>query len=76
MNSWRGFGGWRAGNGFAGVLALVLFGAAQGVVNAQDTARWSWQEPQAKVLPTGDLEWAPKPFVFKAGESVRYIDFD
>jgi hypothetical protein len=28
------------------------------------------------VLPTGDLEWAPKPFEFKAGESVRYIDFD
>ncbi len=39
-------------------------------------ARWSWQEPQAKVLPTGDLVWAPHPFEFKAGESIRYIDFD
>ncbi len=38
--------------------------------------RWSWQEPQAKVLPTGDLEWAPKAFEFKAGQSVRYIDFE
>ena len=28
------------------------------------------------MLPTGDLEWAPQPFEFKAGESVRYIDFD
>jgi hypothetical protein len=28
------------------------------------------------VLPTGDLEWAPKPFEFKAGESARYIDFE
>ena len=40
------------------------------------TTRWSWQEPQSKVLPTGDLEWAPQPFEFKAGESIRYIDFE
>ncbi len=39
-------------------------------------ADYSWQEPQAKVIPTGDLEWAPKPFEFKTGESVRYIDFE
>jgi len=39
-------------------------------------AEYSWQEPYAKVLPTGDLEWAPKPFVFERGKSVRYIDFD
>src|SRR5215471_773662 len=39
-------------------------------------ARWSWQEPQAKVLPKGDLEWAPHAFEFKAGASVRYIDFE
>jgi len=37
---------------------------------------YSWQEPHARVLPTGDLEWAPKPFVFESGESVRYIDFE
>jgi hypothetical protein len=55
---------------------LALVGAAYGVVNAQNAARWSWQEAQATVLPTGDLEWAPRPFVFKAGASVRYIDFD
>jgi hypothetical protein len=28
------------------------------------------------VLATGDLEWAPHPFEFKAGTSVRYIDFE
>ena len=55
------------------MLALLI--AAHGVVNAQDAARWSWQEPQAKVLPTGDLQWAPQPFVFQAGESARYVDF-
>jgi hypothetical protein len=55
---------------------LALLVAARGAVNAQSVARWSWQEPQAKVLPTGDLEWAPEPFEFKAGESVRYLDFE
>jgi hypothetical protein len=55
---------------------LVLLLAAHSVVNAQNVARWSWLEPQAKVLPTGDLEWAPKAFEFKPGESVRYIDFE
>ncbi|HWW03013.1 MAG TPA: LamG domain-containing protein [Candidatus Acidoferrum sp.] len=39
-------------------------------------ARWPWQEPQSKVLPTGDLEWAPQPFEFETGESIRYVDFD
>ena len=38
-------------------------------------ADYSWQEPHAKVLPTGDLEWTHQPFVFQKGESVRYIDF-
>ena len=45
-------------------------------VEAQTAARRSWQEPHAKVLPTGDLEWAPKPFEFKTGASIRYIDFE
>ncbi len=38
--------------------------------------QWSWQEPHAKVVDTGDLEWAPQPFRFQAGDSVRYIDFE
>ncbi len=58
----------------AAALASLLV-AAHGVANAQTVARWSWQEPQAKVRPTGDLEWAPKTFAFKPGQSVRYIDF-
>jgi len=40
------------------------------------TTRWSWQEAHSIVLPTGNLEWAPQPFGFKAGESIRYIDFE
>ncbi|MFO7956205.1 MAG: LamG-like jellyroll fold domain-containing protein [Candidatus Brocadiia bacterium] len=39
-------------------------------------AEYSWQKPHATVLPTGDLEWAPQPFVFEAGETVRYVDFE
>ena len=58
------------------IACLALLVAEHGVMNAQNVARWSWQEPQAKVLPTGDLEWTPKPFEFKAGESIRYIDFE
>lgn len=59
-----------------GIAMLALLVAGRGVVNAQNVARWSWQEPHAKVLPTGDLQWTPKLFEFKPGESVRYIDFE
>jgi len=58
------------------IATLALLIAAHSAVYAQNTARWSWQEPQTKVLPTGDLEWAPQPFEFKPGASVRYIDFE
>ncbi len=37
---------------------------------------FSWQQPHARVQPTGDLEWAPAPFRFEAGPSVRYVDFE
>jgi hypothetical protein len=37
---------------------------------------WSWRQPHAEVLPNGDLKWAPRPFVFEKGDSVRYIDFE
>ncbi len=36
---------------------------------------YSWQEPHAKVLPKGDLSWAPQPFQFRPGGTVRYIDY-
>ena len=57
----------------ASLLTLVLASRVQ--VEAQDSTRWSWQMPQAKVSPTGDLEWTPKEFHFQPGESIRYIDF-
>ena len=53
------------------LVILTLLASTQVVVNAEDEVRWSWQKPQAKVLPTGDLEWAPEPFAFRPGASVR-----
>jgi hypothetical protein len=59
------------------VWALLLLAAGLNLSPACAAAgRWSWQEPHAKVLATGDLEWAPKPFEFQAGKSIRYIDFE
>ncbi len=51
--------------------AVCLVCAAPGLC-----APYSWQEPHARVLPTGELEWAPKPFRFEPGQSVRYIDYE
>jgi hypothetical protein len=61
-----------------GLIALALLSVFCQCADAQQngSAKWSWQEPQAKVLPTGDLEWTPKVFQFKRGKSVRYIDFE
>lgn len=39
-------------------------------------SHFEWQETYAKVLPTGDLQWAPTAFRYKAGSKVRYIDFE
>lgn len=38
--------------------------------------QYSWARQHAQVLPTGDLQWAPEPFVFKPGSAIRYIDFE
>ncbi len=55
------------------LTSLILSLAA--VLTAGPTD-YEWQKPQAKVLPNGDLEWAPRPFEFQAGKTVRYIDFE
>ena len=36
---------------------------------------YNWQRAQATVTPSGDLVWAPQPFVFHADAQARYIDF-
>jgi hypothetical protein len=55
------------------VAALVVsVGCGATAATAQT---WSWQRPHAEVMPQGDLAWAPQPFVYEAGDSVRYVDF-
>jgi concanavalin A-like lectin/glucanase superfamily protein len=38
--------------------------------------RYSWEQQYAETDAKGGLEWMPRPFVFEAGDSVRYIDFE
>ncbi|MDD4191436.1 MAG: laminin G domain-containing protein, partial [Mangrovibacterium sp.] len=38
--------------------------------------QYSWESAMAKATATGDLLWAPHPFVFETGDVVRYIDFE
>ncbi len=53
---------------------LLFFIIVAGVAHAGDS--YSWQEDHAKVLPNGDLEWAPRAFAFNPGPVRKYIDFD
>ncbi|HOM25997.1 MAG TPA: LamG domain-containing protein [bacterium] len=39
-------------------------------------SNFSWEERHCEITPDGDIKWKPKPFVFKKGLSVRYIDFE
>ena len=58
-------------------ISAIMVSAALLIAYASEPpARWSWQEPQAKVVPTGDLAWTPHPFHFEPGQSPRYIDFE
>jgi hypothetical protein len=68
------------------LLAVSLAGSDLPAANAaaplppapagqRNPQRFSWETPPARVLATGDLAWAPEPFRFTPGPSVRYIDF-
>jgi hypothetical protein len=58
------------------LFTLGLAGVCLPTAFAETAPRFSWQEPHARVLPTGDLQWTPRPFRFERGSSVRYIDFE
>ncbi len=53
------------------LMPFIVFSLA----SSQVWAQYSWGQPHAKVLPTGDLQWAPKPYVYTPGQQIRYIDF-
>jgi hypothetical protein len=63
---------------FARTAALVSACALLAIAGAPTRAgvTFSWQDPHAKVLPRGDLEWTPMPFRFDTKATTRYIDFD
>ncbi len=65
------------------ILSLLILAVGVSVLAGETVAprkperqRWSWNQFHAEVTATGDLKWAPKPFKFEAGASVRYIDFE
>ena len=60
----------------AGIAVLLTAVVAVAAADIQAGKTYSWQQPHARVLPTGNLEWAPCPFVFEKGDSARYIDFE
>ena len=55
---------------------LLVCAVALGCACAFAFGEYSWQKPHAKVHADGDMEWAPEPFEFTAGDEVRYIDFE
>jgi len=56
-------------------IAFIVF-IFNSCSNRIESEKYSWETAYAKVLETGDLEWAPEPFVFEKGESIRYIDYE
>ncbi len=66
-------------NAMTSRLTLMILTAATAITTAacltQAGDTWNWNQPQAKILPKGDLQWAPQPFEFLKGPSVRYIDY-
>src|SRR5208282_3446451 len=57
-------------------VVAVITAVPGSIATASEATPWPWQDPKAQVLPTGDLEWKPQPFVYVAGDSVRYIDYE
>ncbi len=58
------------------VALSVVVVAALASASLLSAAEFSWQKAHVKILPNGDMQWQPEPFEFRAGESVRYIDYE
>ncbi len=56
---------------FACLLLAMCAATPQGA-SAED---YSWRRAHATPVDSGDLQWSPEPFVFRAGATVRYIDY-
>lgn len=64
--------------GLACILSCITAPAAEPGWESQDIASWpSPVAPEAMVIEGNtDILWMPNPFEFKAGSSVRYIDYE
>jgi len=60
-------------NRLLSIGTCVLITMVTGALHAEP---FPWQQDYARVMPSGDLQYAPKPFEFVAGDSLRYIDFE
>jgi len=59
------------------IISIVVISATvTGGAGARTSKTYSWETQQARVLPSGDLEWTPEAFAFERGSSLRYIDFE
>jgi len=58
------------------LAVLAVLAATLHPLVAGDADAYSWNTPHALPTAQGALKWNPKPFVFVAGSSVRYIDFE
>ena len=63
-------------NNLAMIVSIVVISAAVVTGGARTSKTYSWQKQHAKVGASGDLEWAPEPFTFERGGSIRFIDFE
>jgi hypothetical protein len=50
-------------------MVVALFGSAM-------AGEYAWRTHQARVTPTGDIEWAPEAFRIQVAGNVRYIDYE
>ncbi len=58
-------------------IFILILAFRPGSSGAQgENENYTWQKDYASRLPGGMLEWKPEPFVFEAGDSIRYIDFE
>ncbi|MDD4224759.1 MAG: LamG domain-containing protein [Mariniphaga sp.] len=57
---------------------LVLIAASIYLSLKTEAQTYHWQNPNSKVIATGDLTWQPEPFEYPVsrGEEIRYIDYE
>ena len=66
----------KQGSTHARVFACAILSNVAALLAHAAERPFVWQQAQAEVLPSGDLQWKPYPFVFRKGSSLRYIDFE